>query len=269
MQRAELSVAEDGTILVPFSLNRILSVEGQTASQLKTLLDRELRRFYREPVVQVVIKEYRAQLACLLGEIRSGERDSTGPGCYPLRGEVRLLEFVTRHGGVTPEADITQVKLNRGGESFTLDLAQVIFGGSQEANLPLQAGDIIWVLSRDHTQRVHYVFGEVRKPGLVKSSETLRLAEAVARAGSFSPDAALDRTAIIRGDTSRAQIFRLDLRRFLEQGDASQNPVLEDSDVVYVPRRSGARFRDWVKIVLPVLGVLRDTAILYEVLRDE
>lgn len=270
LQTAELPVAEDGTILVPFGLSKTLKVEGLSTGELKSVVSEELRRFYREPVVQIVVTDYRANRVCLLGEIRTGDGQEQGPGCYSLRGSARLVEFITVHGGLAATADVSQARVVRpGGEVLRLDLGEVLFKGNQAHNVLLRPGDLVWIPPRDAGRSVYYILGEVRNPGMIRAAEKLTVAEAIARAGSFSQDARRNATVVFRGSSASLQMIRVDLDRFLEQGDAAQNATLEDGDIIYVPRRFGAKLREAVRIVLPALGVVRDTAILYEVLKDD
>jgi polysaccharide export outer membrane protein len=78
------------------------------------------------------------------------------------------------------------------------------------------------------------VSGEVKSPGIYPVPCDSRLAEALAASGGAAPEADLSRVSLVRsGDKPQV----LDLRRFLEQGDETQNPQLASGDHVIVAKR--------------------------------
>jgi polysaccharide export outer membrane protein len=89
-----------------------------------------------------------------------------------------------------------------------------------------------------------FVVGEVRQPGTHMLSGDMHLIEALARAGSTTPNAA-DHAVIVRpssptgpvlpADDTTAEVIRVELRT-LETGQLSNNVALRDSDTVFVPK---------------------------------
>ena len=79
------------------------------------------------------------------------------------------------------------------------------------------------------------ITGEVNNPGVVPITDTpITLVEALALAGGHAPTAALQQVQVIRDGAS--QVFNV--QALLERGDMSQNLLLQDGDVVYVPENS-------------------------------
>jgi len=58
----------------------------------------------------------------------------------------------------------------------------------------------------------------------------------------FNDYAVLDDIRVIRGDARKPEIIPVDLQRFFQYGDRSQDIVLKDNDIVFVPRQ---RIGDW------------------------
>ena len=54
--------------------------------------------------------------------------------------------------------------------------------------------------------------------------------------------AVLDDIRVIRGDARKPEVIPVDLQRFFQYGDRSQDIVLKDNDIVFVPRQ---RIGDW------------------------
>ena len=258
------TVAEDGTIFVPFGIDRNFKVDGLSSSGLKDLIHQESLKYFRESVVQVVIEEYNSSRAYLLGEITTGA--GRGDGLYPLEGRKTVLEFIIEHGGFAPQAAMTRVQVNRAtGETLTINMSEVIFQGDESQNVLVHPDDIVWVPSREVGGNTYYVFGEVGAPGVVETDENLSLIEVISRSGSFNPDADRDSVFIARGNPNDPEILEFDMKRLVEEADFSQNTVLQNNDVVFVPRRNLSKYTDVIAAITPILGLLSDVIFLFGV----
>jgi len=264
VEETTVRVAEDGTIFVPFGIDLNLRVQGLSSTDLKRLIQKESLKYFRETVVQVVIEEYNSSRAYLLGEVAGGVSAGQGAGMYSLKGRQTVLEFIIEHGGFTEQANMTRVQINRAsGEVVFLNLSEVIFQGDESQNPVVNPGDIVWVPGKEIGANTYYVFGEVNAPGMVTSQENLSLVEVISRAGSFTPQASRSKVYIARGDPDQPEVVQLDLKSLIQEADFSQNAVLQNNDVIYVPRRGFALFQDVVAAVTPLLGLLRDTIFLF------
>jgi len=76
-----------------------------------------------------------------------------------------------------------------------------------------------------------FVTGEVVKPGVVAVSGVERVTDAIEKAGSVKGGGSLRLITLERG----GNLIRVDLFRFLNQGDLKDNPFLHSGDRVYVP----------------------------------
>ena len=266
VEDATVRVAEDGTIFVPFGVDLNLKVQGLSSTDLKRLIQKESLKYFRETVVQVVIEEYNSSRAYLLGEVGRGVTGREGAGMYPLKGRQTVLEFIIEHGGFSEAANLTRVQINRAsGEVAFLNLSEVIFQGDESQNPVVNPGDIVWVPSKEVGANIYYVFGEVNAPGIVTTQENLSLVEVVSRAGSFTKDASRASVYIARGDPNQPEMLLSDMKSLIQEADFSQNVVLQNNDVIYIPRRGFALFQDVVAAITPILGLLRDTVFLFQV----
>ncbi len=264
VEETTVRVAEDGTIFVPFGVDLNLKVQGLSSTDLKRLIQKESLKYFRETVVQVVIEEYNSSRAYLLGEVGRGA-SGEGAGMYSLKGRQTVLEFIIEHGGFSEAANLTRVQINRAsGEVAFLNLSDVIFQGDESQNPVVNPGDIVWVPSKEVGANVYYVFGEVNAPGIVTTQENLSLVEVLSRAGSFTPQASRSKVYIARGDPNQPEMLLSDVKSLIQEADFSQNVVLQNNDVIYVPRRGFALFQDVVAAITPILGLLRDTIFLFE-----
>ena len=76
-----------------------------------------------------------------------------------------------------------------------------------------------------------FVTGEVVSPGVVAVSGVERVTDAIEKAGSVKGNGSLRLITLERGGT----LLRVDLLRFIEQGDLENNPFLRSGDRVHVP----------------------------------
>jgi len=82
------------------------------------------------------------------------------------------------------------------------------------------------------------VTGDVKTPGPLSISDVpLTLADAITRSGGTNPDADTQRVRLTRNH----KFYVLNADRMLDRGDYSQDVMLQDGDVIYVPDHSASR----------------------------
>jgi len=82
------------------------------------------------------------------------------------------------------------------------------------------------------------VTGDVKTPGPLSISDVpLTLADAITRSGGTNPDADIQRVRLTRN----GKLYILNADRMLDRGDASQDVLLQDGDVINVPDHSDSR----------------------------
>lgn len=82
------------------------------------------------------------------------------------------------------------------------------------------------------TMRV-YVLGQVTKPGLYELDRSRNLVDAIGMAGGWTKDAAKTKIMLIHVDSKKPPT-KINLLKFLTKGDLSQNPPLQEGDVVFL-----------------------------------
>ncbi len=193
------------------------------------------------------------------------------PGSYEFAPGDRVSDLIVLSNGLRAHAPPQRAQLSRlsqNGESIpvTIDLARALTG-DPSANLPLQAGDKLYVIGE--TKWV-YVEGEVKFPGSFLLQEGLRLKELLQQA-ELTPEASVVQASLIRkvnfGEqtieddpalnrllgiprTQRTDaeeaLITLKTQQFsgrlpvdfvaLMAGDDRHNIILQDGDVVRIPR---------------------------------
>ncbi len=77
----------------------------------------------------------------------------------------------------------------------------------------------------------------------------------VAQVG-FNDVAVLDDVKVIRGDARKPEIIPVDIQRLYQYGDRSQDIVLKDNDIVFVPRQRIGDWNSFLAKINPTLTLL-------------
>jgi polysaccharide export outer membrane protein len=98
----------------------------------------------------------------------------------------------------------------------------------------LQPNDTLIIA--DVTDRKAIVLGEVGVPQVISLKGDVSMMDAVARAQGFKRSSARSRVRVVRPDGADPQVFKIDADEVIDDGDVAQNMLLQDGDIVYVPK---------------------------------
>lgn len=170
------------------------------------------------------------------------------PGRYALAAEKRtVLNLISAAGGYVKGADLRGCRLMKlSGRVIPLDLERVLYQGDLTQNPTVEPGDVVIVPGPE--LRV-FVAGHVRGPGLYNLSRGSTLTKALQAAGWAAPGAKLSEVGLVRV----GKVTKVNVEKMLETGDFSKAPLLQEGDIVYLPRK-GKRI-DWRDVVSMLYGV--------------
>lgn len=248
----------EGNLLVP--LVGALYLQGLTVPEVRELIRTELNRFVINPDVDVILVAQRPVQVTVLGEIAQ-------PGLYPLPAP-QLSVAIASAGGTTALADIRSVRIRRihtDGSILEQDID--LFTPLQTFNtipdIRLVDGDTIIVPTLTADRIAEYDRNLVAQSTLAQPDMVIRVVNYAAASGrgtsaaiaaitlpngsSFtdaitaiapSPDRAnLREVALVRFDPLRGKAVTQELNaRAAILGDLSQNPPLQDNDVIVIGR---------------------------------
>lgn len=101
-----------------------------------------------------------------------------------------------------------------------------------------------------------FVFGDVKKPGMVPMARNMTVLQALAAADNFQGTALLEEIRVVRGgDLTKPKILTADLARLFTYGDPSRNIPLEENDVIFVPREHLGDATEAAQKIMPILQV--------------
>ena len=133
---------------------------------------------------------------------------------------------------------------------LTLDEAKALI--SERLRMYLRFPDLSIIVKSYGTRKI-YVMGEVKTPGIHElGADNLNAYAAISSAGGVTRRGRSTQVQVLRvvGDTMYYK--QLNIKNYIKKHDLTQNVVLQDGDIVYVPRSNGIKFDE---DVLPYINV--------------
>ena len=238
LSRDAVRVEGNGAIRMPLIEGEILAACMTESELAKQISDRYLK-FYRNPQVDVFIKEYRSTQVAIIGAVND-------QGRFLLQRRIRLLELLTFAKGAGDKAGQTinivhsgtafQCKkdetdkedLNSGLASYRLSDT---LRGDEKANPYLENGDIVTLPEADQV----YVVGNVMQPRSIPLKEPITVSRAIAMSGGLNKDTKTERIRVIRqepGSTTKKEIY---VNLGAIEKKRAEDIALAPNDIIDVP----------------------------------
>jgi polysaccharide export outer membrane protein len=220
-----LKVGAQGEIVLPYL--GVVKVAGLTPSEAALYLEKELKEkgILVDPQVTVSLVDSPTRVITVLGEVQK-------PSPVPAFGQLRLLDVISACGGFTPLASHA-ITVRRPGDAEPIT---VILGTdpkmTDEANIPLMAGDTVIVSKVGNV----FVVGQVKTPSAIplSSNAPITVMRAIAMAGGLNYGAALSRVVIIRKTPDDQHVeIQMDLKKVMHGKE--RDVALASDDVLLVP----------------------------------
>lgn len=255
------TVTVDGRGRISYSFVDNLEVSGLTPTQIDQELTKRLSQFIRNPRVHVLVKEFRSKSASVMGELSSIRGSTFGKaasGRIYLQGKTYLTDLIALGGGYTVDADIKNIKLIRGGETYLINLFDILEKADEVQNVIVDDKDVVNIPELPQFGERVYVMGEVNFQGIYALKDAKDLLGAIALAGNSTRLAKGENTLIVRGygEEKKPLVMMADLDALLRKADLSQNIKLVSGDLVYVPRMLIGDINDWIANMAPLLNLL-------------
>lgn len=169
------AVDNDGFITVPYAGQ--IKAAGRTAVEIQRSIIERIGNRAIEPQAVVAMSSQRTQLISVLGEVNS-------PARYPASAagaEDRVLDAITRAGGIKGQGFETWVMLERQGKRATVPFENLVM--SPQNNIYVRPGDRVYVYRE---QQKFMAFGASGQSGEFNfDAWRINLGEAVGKAGGL------------------------------------------------------------------------------------
>lgn len=234
LSREGVRVSADGYISFPL-INRV-QVGGLTTSEIETLISNRLAegQFLLEAHVSVMVSDYRSKQFMALGPVKV-------PGSYPLKANERVLDAISRAGGIISDLAGSELMIIRTEHPDTdkesklvirVNLQSLLDQGDQMSNLLLEDRDLLYVSRAEH----FYIIGQVKQPGsFLYLEKDITLVEAISMAGGFTKIAARNRTRIVRVEDGVEKIIEVKVDAITKSGKKGHDVRILPGDVIIVP----------------------------------
>jgi polysaccharide export outer membrane protein len=256
-------VNSDGKFFFPYV--GLVQAAGRTVQDIQQTISQGLTRVLKTPQVDVAVFRFRSQRIVVSGEVKT-------PQTVPITDVMPTLsEVISQAGGLSAEADLSNITVTRAGVTARVDMYPFYYQGVLDQNLLLQHGDVINVPERRYNKV--FVLGEVGRPNTVVTTGTASggasslvmprgrysLTEALSDVGGVNPlSGNAGQIYVIREGETKPQIYHLDAANpaallLAEQFD------LRARDVVFVDAVPVVRWSRVVSNILPTADFLRQT----------
>ena len=230
------AVRVSGKGLISFPLIGRLTVAGLTTTEIEKLIAEKLaqQQYLLNAHVAVMVTGYKSKHFFVLGEVST-------PGSHPLQARERVMDALSKVGGVEEEKASNRVMLIRTFNPDTPEEKKIVIDfslvdllkmGDQISNLYLQDRDVLYFIPVEQ----FYIIGQVKGPGSYNMPEhDLTLVEAIGMAGGFTRIASRNSTRIIRVEDGVEKIIKVKVDEITSAGKKIQDVVIKPGDIIVVP----------------------------------
>jgi polysaccharide export outer membrane protein len=160
---------------------------------------------------------------------------------------------------VSQDKRIEMKRIGDDGSVFILPAKEIVIGGltvtEAEKAIEKKLSEFIvspfceiTITKRAFEPRM-YIFGEVGKTGVEPLKEGDRLIDALSDAGGCAANAYRRSIKIIRVNEQNVSMISINLFDILNDGKLDKNILMQDQDIVFVPRRFLTNFQEVMQIV--------------------
>lgn len=144
-------VDQNGDVTLPLLLQEPVACDGLTREAFKQKLIKAYSKYYRQPLVTVEFAPYDGRGVSPYGTVTVlGEVNRPGPVNMPPTMDLTVTKVLQEAGGCKPFADKGSIRITRCDKDgnmtrTTVDLKEIGKDGRIDKDIPLRAGDVVWV----------------------------------------------------------------------------------------------------------------------------
>jgi protein involved in polysaccharide export with SLBB domain len=188
------------------------------------------------------------------------QKSGKGPLLYP--GDEISIQIYDKGPG-SQESHVERKRINDDGVISLLPVKEISIGGLTitEAEKLIERKLSEFIVSPfveiEVTRKAYepqiYVFGETGKNGIIKIREGYRLLDVIAETGGYGGNAYKRSIKIIRVVDQKVAMISIDASSIIEGHNLSNNILLQDQDILYVPKRLLISLAEVLNLVSPFM----------------
>jgi polysaccharide export outer membrane protein len=215
-------VRPEGKISVP-AIGDVM-VAGLTAAEVKDLLERELKKVVKTPIVTVIVSDMTNYRVFVFGK-------GVPSGVHMLKRETTLLEFLSELGPMD-NADLENSYLVRNKKRIKEDFSELYEKGDFSQDIVLEANDMLFI--PDNFEKRITIVGAVGAPQTLPFRKGLTILDVILSAGGFNEYAKKNDVKIYRKNAEGKREEISVRAKDLMNGDIKENIDIKPGDFIVV-----------------------------------
>ncbi len=238
-------IDQDGKINLPF-VGKV-KINELSLDQAQKVLLSEIKKFYKNPDLQLKIQDYNSSKAYIVGAVQTQTTLNLN------QEPIKLIEAAI-NAGFNPSSGSknfgTKGILRRDNQVYKINLENAFKNIDDKENFYLKKNDVIFI---DRNSDAIHVFGEVSKPGVYYPNLGYSLTELISTSGLNQLTSNAKKIYVIRENYNKflsVSIFQLNI----------ENPVslivgrkfnLQSKDIVFIPAAKIVKWNRTISLLLP------------------
>jgi len=222
--KIQVPVRPDG--MISFPLVGDVKATGVSPQELKTILERDLSKYVKDPTVSVIVTSINSFKVYVIGEGLTA-----ASGVLTLKRNTSLLQLIAQLGSLK-NADLDNSFILRSDQRLTNDFSRLVRKGDISQDIQLMPNDVIFV--PDNFEKRITVVGEVKNPGTITYREGLTTVDAVLSVGGFTEFAKQNDVVIVRKEGKSVKNMEVRLKDVIKNGETSKDVPLKPGDLIII-----------------------------------
>ncbi len=238
-------IDQSGMIDLPF-VGKV-KLNDLTLNQAQDKLVNVIKKFYKNPDLQINIEEFNSSKVHILGAVRNQKTISLD------QKPIKIIEAAIQ-ANFNPSANDklygTKGFLRRDNKVYKINLQNAFTGADEKENFFLKKNDVIFI---DRNSDAIHVFGEVTKPGVYFPNLDYSLTELISTSGLNQLTSNAKKVYVIREKFNsflEIDVFQLDIENPINLV-AGRKFMLHPKDIIFVPPKEIVKWNRTISLLLP------------------
>ena len=244
-------IDQNGMVDFPF-FGRI-KLDSLTLNEAQNLLLNTIKKFYKNPDLQINIKEYNSSKVYFVGAVQNQVTITLD------QKPITLIEAaIQANFNPSTESKLlgTSGLLRRDGEVYKINLVNTFKSKDEKENFYLKKNDVIFI---DKNSNSIQIFGEVLSPGTYFPDMNYSLTEIISTAGINQLTANAKKIYVIREKYDsflEIDVFQLDIRNPINLVVGKKFRI-QKGDIIFVPPAEITKWNRTISLLLPQTNLFK------------